>query len=131
MMAAYPVERLIDLPRFLFREHPGHGNEVQAEAARTGTLAIRVLSGDDAQAQMANIREKALFYNQGRVFADFLIDRTGNPAVFGAIGEAFGRGETFEVWLAANGGALGLAATVPELDLQWRAWLETRFGRTA
>jgi len=130
-LAGYPVEELIDLPHFLSRVHPAHGagNEVQAEASRTGALAMRVLSGAEAQDHMANIREAALFYPQGRLFADFLIDRTGDPAVFGPIGEAFGDGGTFASWLQANGESKGLASTVAGLDLQWRAWLDARFGR--
>ncbi len=130
-LTGYPVEELIDLPHFLSRVHPAHGggNEAQAEASRTGAPAMRVLTGTEAQKQMANIREAALFYTQGRLFADFLIDRTGDPAVFGEIGEAFARNEAFATWLETNGESRGLATTLPDLDLQWRAWLEARFGR--
>lgn len=129
ILADYPVADLIDLPRFLSRDHPtkAGSREKKNDATRTGAPVIKVVA-TDSEAQMASIREASLFYPQGRIFADFLLDRTGDPAVFGSIGDAFGRGETFEQWLAANGADKGLASTVPGLDRDWRQWLAGRFG---
>jgi hypothetical protein len=87
-----------------------------------------VLTGDEAR----NVaRGAALFYLQGRMLADFLIDRTGDPAIFADIGAAFGRGRTIEQWLAERGPAHRLPATLDGLDAAWRAWLRNRFGAPA
>ena len=121
---------LLDLPLFLSREHPAKGlqERLKATAAPGATSEIRVLTGDEAR-QVAT--GAGLFYLQARLFADYLIERTGNPAVFGEIGAAFGRGETMEQWLATRGPALRLGSTIPELTAGWRTWLAARLGPPA
>ena len=116
---------LIDLRRFLTREHPGRAlQEVRQMEAGSGPQ-VRVLTGEEARRAAGGA---ALFYLQGRMFADFLIDRTGNPAVFAEIGAAFGAGRTIDQWLAQRGAANRLPGTLTELDTAWRAWLQSRFG---
>jgi hypothetical protein len=67
------------------------------------------------------------------MFADFLMDKTSDPAVFSSIAQALAQGRTFEAWLGSEGRASGLSPTLDGLNDEWRAWLTTRLGapRTA
>lgn len=127
MLAGFPAAKLIDLPAFLTMIHPAAGqNQAEAEEARqTGRPIIKIMAGAEAQKLGA---AAPLFYSQSRVFADYLLDRTGDPKVFADIATAFGRNETMDAWLAREGRARGLPATVSGLDKDWRAWLQARFG---
>ena len=122
------VAELVDLPRFLTRAHPGLALQEARRPPPGSGPQVRVLTGDEARRVAGGA---GLFYLQGRMFADFLIDRTGNPAIFAEMGAAFGRGQSLDQWLAERGPSHRLGATVAELDVAWRAWLEGRFGPPA
>ncbi len=118
---------LTDLRLFLTRDHPM--KNVQHEVfAKAGGKAqgITILTGEEARRVSAG---GVLFYLQARVFADFLVDRADDPAIFAHIGAAFGRGESFETWLQSNGAQRGLGSSIGELEAIWKNWLEARFGR--
>lgn len=119
---------VVDLPLYLAREHPAYAG-VRAMMDKEGSMRgarVMTLAGEEAR-KVAN--GGILFYLQSRLFADYLIARSAKPAIFASIGAAFGRGETMERWLAANGRANGLPTTIAALDRDWRAWLAARFGK--
>lgn len=125
-LAQIRLADLLDVQRFLSQDHPARrlpGNMLGRQSGTTVT--VQVLAGEEARAAG---RDTTIFYLQGRMFADFLIDRTGNPAVFASIGEAFGRGQTMAAWLADQGPRHNLPTSLPELDRAWREWLAGRFG---
>lgn len=143
-MADLSAAELVDLSRFLSRDHPGAGRPLQlpsgpmvkaagtfrlpaGQTAPTGPM-VRVMVGEEAR---ATIRGGLLFYLQSRLFADFLIERTGDQAIFADIGAAFGRGETMAAWLAAEGARHQLPVTIAALDREWRTWLTAKFGPLA
>jgi len=117
-----------DLALFLHRDHP---MKAVAEAAGRNGAGVTVMRSQDGGSEFANARQAGIFYAQGRVFADFMIERSGKPTVFADIGRAFGQGRTIEQWLAAEGPALKLGATVADLDRLWRAWLVVKYGPPA
>lgn len=121
------ARELTDLRLFLTRDHPMK-NVQQEVFAKAGGQAqgITILTGEEARRVSAGA---ILFYLQARAFADFLIDRTDDPAIFAQIGSAFGRGEPIDKWLQANGAKLGIGATMDELEDVWKIWLNGRFGR--
>jgi hypothetical protein len=125
-LASHPIADLLDLQTFLRRDHPEHAlnADARSERPRSDGPGVVVLTGP----AIGQRGRSAIFYLQGRMFADFLIDRSGDAAVFGALGDAFARGDTIESWLAQHGAARGLAEAVPELEQQWRDWLAARFG---
>jgi hypothetical protein len=128
-LASFPVADLIDLPRFLSREHPA---QIRPDLRPTGTspegvVTMRVIDSTD-QGALSRALEAALYYPQGRMFADFLLDRTGDPLVFKEIAEGLAQGQSFEDWLAAQGPARRLPESMAELDAAWRMWLAARFG---
>lgn len=129
MLAGMAAAELIDLPLFLHRDHPASGRSFTTSGPppREGAN-IRVLAGEEAR---AIARTGLQFYLQARVFADFLIEATGDPAVFASIGQAFGAGRTIEQWLAEHGRDRQLGANVAQLDATWRAWLHARYGPPA
>lgn len=127
--ATYPVADLIDLSRFLVREHPAQTRpDIRpTNSSPTGAVTMRVVSSSD-QTALASVAEAAMYYPQGRMFADFLLDRTGDSRVFEAIAEALTQGSSFEDWLGAHGSARHLPGSTAELDATWREWLGARFG---
>lgn len=121
-----------DLATFLHRDHPMKGaNDAARQAAlraRGNGPGLMVLRSDQGDPEFQRTRQAGMFYAQGRVFADFMIERTGRPQIFAEIGRGFGRGLSIEQWLAANGRRYGLGATVAELDRSWRTWLAARYA---
>lgn len=125
-LASLTRAQIVDLPLYLSREHPAkHLQGGPQPRQAIGGSGIRILSGDEAVKAASGA---ILFYLQSRVFADYLIARSGDPAVFAEIGAAFGRGETMDQWLAKRGAAHRLGTSVGALDAGWRAWLVGRFG---
>lgn len=89
----------------------GRGGSGTRIVLRTGAEAERI-AGDGVR-----------YYEQGAVVARYLAERSGDPAILGRIGAAFGRGETIDQWLA-NGEAKGeLPRTVAAMQSDWEAWL--------
>lgn len=125
VLGGVPVRDLIDLPLFLRREHPAKGLLNSMATPVAGASGIRILAGAEA---LEAARGAILFYLQSRVFADYLIERTGKPAIFGTLGAAFGRGETMDAWIARHGRAHRLPGSVAALDADWRQWLTGRYG---
>lgn len=128
-LSTFPVADLVDLPRFLAREHPTQTRpDIRPEAsAAGGGVTMRVIDSSDPDA-MARVLEAALYYPQGRMFADFLLDRTGDPQVFKVIAEASAQGSSFEDWLSAEGPSRRLPGSIADLDTAWREWLAVRLG---
>lgn len=112
-------ETLLDLKRFLTREHPALGRALTERPdmpAGGGIALVYTPAGGGLSA----IVEERLFYIQARGFADFLIEKTGRPTVFADIAQALAGGESFEAWLSGEGAALGLPPTLDGLDALWR-----------
>ena len=118
------AEDLLSIVDFLHGAHPHAGAANNDPAPADGAPTVQVALDEDAELS----RRTTIFYVKARVFADFLIDTTGDEAVFGSIGTAFARGAAFEDWLATEGRARGLATRLPALQRQWRAWLRARYG---
>lgn len=89
--------------------------------------AVRSLSASDPAEQSRSL----MFYAQARVFADFLLERTGDPAVYRRIASALAGGRTVGQWLQAEGAELGLPGSVETLDAAWKAWLTEAYGPAA
>lgn len=115
---------LLDLTLLLDQVHPEHARRAAAPAAPSPPgVTMRVVNSPTGAFSEAN-----LFYVKNRMVGDFLIAKTGDPAIFGSILEAFRRGETFDQWLATQGRAKGLAPDRAGLDQQWRDWLKSSLG---
>ncbi len=116
--------RLLELTMFLSGGHPA----LPKLDGMTAGGGVRVLTGVEG-AGIAAVAGG--FYLQARLFADYVIARSGNPAAFCSAAEAFVRGEKTPQWLAANAAVLKLPGTMPALEKDWHAWLATRFPATA
>lgn len=131
-----PDNVLVDLPGFFASTHPGVARSAavlsELRKKEPGTVPkdgvlIRAASGPEAQ----KFAESAIhYYLQSTMAAEYLVARSGDPAIFARIGAAFGRGETIEQWLA-NGQPKGkLPRDLKALQTDWLDWLETRFPAT-
>jgi hypothetical protein len=121
---------LIDLANFLHQEHPAKALQdmVATRAAASAGPRVMVISAEEAKGKT---QLAAIFYLQARSFADFLMARTGNDAVFAEISEALGRGETSEQWLAKRGRALHLGSTISDVQTNWLAWIDAPGSKSA
>lgn len=123
------------LATFLAKDHPMKGlqDRLKPGANPGGGPRVVVMTADERRAGNPglDVNAGARFYLQGRAFADFLVDRTGDPAVFAAIGAALAKGQTLEQWLATEGEGRGLGRSVAEMEAVWNAWLQARFGPAA
>jgi hypothetical protein len=111
--------RLLDLTTFLSGGHPALPNL----DTTTSTGRVRVLTGEEGARIAATARG---FYLQARLFADYVLARSGNPAAFRSAADAFAKGQTTAAWLAANGARLHIPNTVAGVEADWRAWLAQR-----
>lgn len=106
-----------DLKHFLERRHPSQTNDPELEASsQSGSVTVSVstsVGGED------------YFDQQARVFADYMLDRSGNPAIFSEITRSLAAGATFESWLASQTGSPDLPSTVAALQSDWAAWVDS------
>lgn len=114
-----PGERIVALADFVTMDHP-LAAQVRARPDAKSGASITILSGEEARRLAAGSRA---FYAQARVFADYLIARSGRPDVFAAIADAAAEGEDFASWLGRDGAGYGLPATLPALERDWLDWL--------
>lgn len=131
-LQASTVAELVDLTHFLSQAHPVPKDQIKL-LPTSGKVkeGMQIVTLSSVEAAQLGLNKAALFYFQGRMFADFLVERTGKPAVFARISAAFARNETMDQWLAAEGKDWGLPASVAALDGEWRQWLMKRFGPAA
>ncbi|MDP3405084.1 MAG: hypothetical protein Q8S03_10370 [Brevundimonas sp.] len=113
----FAPESIGDLDYFLTRQHPSQRQAVPPVESGSGsaaTVSVVVRGGGDG---------KEAYYNQVRVFADYLIDRTGDAAVFAEITRALAAGSTFGAWLGSQVRYPTLRRTIPELQADWSDWI--------
>lgn len=120
--------KLMPLAAFLTRAHPMQGVALDGRVTSEGGPRIRVTTRVAQPGQAMSLDPAAVFYLQGRVFADFLLARSNDPAIFGRIAAAAAAGQEFDAWLARHGPAHGLPASLAALETAWRGWLAERFG---
>lgn len=121
-LRAITRDDLVDLVGYLNSEHPKFssraGNPV-SPATGTATVSVTVSTeGSDAKV--------LLFYLQSRMLADYLIDRSGDPAIFASIASAISRGQSFDQWLQARGTRLAFPKTSHALAADWLTWLDAK-----
>lgn len=69
-----------------------------------------------------------LFYAQSRVFADYLIERSGDRRILAAVSQGLKARGGFDAWLAGDGARHRLAGSLAAMQQDWNAWLDKRFG---
>lgn len=109
--------RLLDLAGFLSGGHPALP---RLDLPRASGNAVNVLTGEEA-ARVA--RAAGSFYLQARLFADYVLDRSGDPATFRGAADAFAVGKDSAGWLAASGARLHLPSDIAALQRDWEHWL--------
>lgn len=111
--------KLVDLTSFLSDGHPA----MPALNLPASARGVQVLTGEEA-AQVASAAGG--FYLQARMFADYVLDRSGDPAAFRSAAESFARGDTTAQWLARSGRKLRVPQTMLALQQDWERWLASR-----
>lgn len=108
--------RLLDLSSFLGGGHPALPKlDLMNTSGR-----VQVLTGEEG-ARIATVAGG--FYLQARLFADYVLARSGNPAAFRSAADAFAKGKTTAQWLAADGARLHVPVKVAALEADWHNWL--------
>lgn len=114
-----PGERVVALAEFVTMDHP-LAARVRTQLDRKPGASVMIVTGEEARHLAAGSRA---FYAQARVFADYLIERSGRPDVFAAIADAAAEDQDFATWLGRQGADYGLPATLPALERDWSDWL--------
>ena len=96
-----------------------------------GPVVMMMVGGGHGGAGTQSLPAPMLYGFQARLFADYLADRSGDAAVFGRLGRAFGAGMSLEAWLADEGAAMGVPGNVEALTADWKAWLTGELGAPA
>lgn len=123
----HPGEQVAAIAEFVTMEHPAIAH-VRARPDPKPGASVMVLAGEDARRVAAGAKA---FYAQARVFADYLIERSGRADVFAAIADAAAEGRDFASWLGRDGAHYGLPATLPALELDWQAWVAPAYPAEA
>lgn len=119
---------LTDLPGLLDKPHPGLArlqdpNFRPPAPPVPGGASVGVNYRPATGGQRPDALD-TVFYIQIRVFIDYLIETTGRPGVLADIARAAAAGRSMADWLAADGAALGLPASVEALNQGWRTYIE-------
>jgi hypothetical protein len=117
--------QLTNLADLLTKPNPSAANKA------TGAPMVTMMVMRGTNGPPSPVVEGLTYGLKARMFADYLIERTGRPAVFGNIAAAFSQNQTMEQWLAGEGRTLGLAGDVAGLEGDWKAWLLKKFGKPA
>lgn len=107
---------LIPMDRFLTMVHP-ELTEAPASAVASDGPAYRV--------RLAASSDTPRFYAMTRAFYDYLVARTGSPAVVAKLADAFRRGERLDAWVLARSGQRNGSASLGALDADLRSWIQS------
>ncbi|MBY0282910.1 MAG: hypothetical protein K2W81_02965 [Sphingomonas sp.] len=125
------LRMLVDLPAFFEEKHPGADRvrELLEKRKQQGAQNSPVIVLGGAEIKSANNLDDRFigFYLQGTVASSYMIERSGDPKIFGRIGAAFGRGETMAQWLANAEPKGKLPRDLKALQADWLSWLDKRF----
>lgn len=119
-----PLDQLFSMQHPLLAAVQAYRGKDGATGSQTGAI---VITGEEADRLLkaADIPDPELYYRQGLGLARYMMETSGNPAIFGAIAKGLASGETMESWLAADGAAAGLPGTVEALEAAFLDWLST------
>lgn len=119
------------LRTFLSMPHPLSEltKKMAAEASDDG-VAVKVFvdEGVETLADGAEGIESVFFYVEARLFADFLMERSGDSGIFGSVARDIAKGRSFDKWLAKNARRRGLPRTMAALERAWDEWLAQRLS---
>jgi len=119
---------LLDLPHLLSREHPGLSRPPPSlpaggPAPGSGGMAVGVTYTPAGAGPRPDVVER-IYYTQIRVFADYLMQRSGKADILADIARALAGGDSFEAWLARDGAGYGLPTSVNALEEDWTTFAE-------
>lgn len=116
---------------FLTRTHPSMTEATGSARTELGTVTLpdgaKVTSS--AGITLRDGQASDIYYPQARVFSDFLISRSGDPGVLGAIAAAITQDPNFEAWLADSAPGRKLGGSIRGLESSWHSWLEKEYGQ--
>lgn len=114
------------LTDFFTMAHPmAQKREPRADAADDSIeIQVKVMTRDE----IANMegRDPTIFYTQSRVFADFMIETSGNERIFADITTHLIANGSMETWLNEEGKKQSLPTSVTQLNNIWQDWLKKR-----
>ena len=88
-----------------------------------GGMTVRVLTGEQAKRFAGDgIR----FYLQSLLVSEYIVARSGDPAVIGRIAAAAANGQSFADWLSNNKNMKSLPTSLDSMQADWLDWLEQR-----
>lgn len=107
---------LIPMDRFLTMAHP-ELTESPASAVASSGPAYRI--------RLAASSNTPRFYAMTRAFYDYLVARTGSPAVVAELAGVFRRGERLDAWVLTRSGQRNGSASLGALEADLRSWIQS------
>lgn len=132
------TDKLWPLREFVTMDHPyaklgverarEQAAALKASGSTSPTIRIVAITGEEAAKTVKQTNANA-FYLQSRGFADYLVEKTKDQAIFRSIVESTKQKQSFEQWLSKEGAAKGLPATLEALQQDWELWLKAKYGK--
>lgn len=110
----------LDLQSLFGAEHPMRANLAKAAAPHGHDAGWRVMAGAEAEAIAG---DAALYYASIAALQEFLIERSGDPAIAGSLARSAAAGADVVTWLHTQP---ALPQTVEALSQTWWQWLSAQ-----
>ena len=121
-------ESLVPLERYFSMQHPlieAVQEKLGAAAAATpenGQTSSVIIMGDNELPGTDGVDPALAFYTQGKLFSDFMIEKTGDKRVFEVISDEIYFTGDMAKWLKTQNTYSNLPRDLTALQLAWDAW---------
>jgi hypothetical protein len=125
LVRSYRAGSIKPLDTLFTMQHPQ--NELFASMTPADTGGVAAALERAMRATPSGLADS--FYEQCRGLIDFLLERTDDPTIFGAIAANEANGSNMAEWLRTNGARYKLPTTVDGLEQEWQRWLAQQSQR--
>lgn len=108
----------------LLEEEENQPAEGKSKSVRT--MVTLITDKEITPEQRAHAEQEAEFYSLARVFADFMLEQSRDPHVFGKIASALREKRSMADWLKTPGTQLPFR-TIEELEVDWQKWVKEKY----
>ncbi len=122
--AFWPLEEYFQMEHPLFRQV----TKIREQASKPKVSSSIMIKNLDDFDLGENARNPADFYAQSRGLADYLMDKSGNPAIFHEIASHISSGHSMVSWLAKNGKQHNIPSSITELEADWHTWMKDYYA---
>lgn len=126
LRALWPLEEFFTMTHPAFEQARRVIEARQSSAEGRARGGVVMLSSGDLE-ERDDGRSPAMFYAQSRGFADYMIEKSGDPQVFARIASYIAASGSMAGWLKENARSIGVADTVEALDEDFKGWIADKY----